>query len=48
MQTQNEDKKDVDGEDGPRPKHPRSSADRLGSSEVDIWGIKSSHEMEIY
>lgn len=32
-QTQKEESKDGDGEDGPRPKQPRSSADRIGTSE---------------
>lgn len=35
-QTQKEDAKDGDGEDGPRPKQPRSSADRIGTSEVGV------------
>lgn len=37
-QTQKEESKDGDGEDGPRPKQPRSSADRIGTSEVGILG----------
>lgn len=37
-QTQKEESKDGDGEDGPRPKQPRSSADRTGTSEVGILG----------
>ncbi|XP_062571963.1 trichohyalin-like [Saccostrea cucullata] len=31
--TKGEERKEAEGEDGPKPKHPRSSADRLGSSE---------------
>lgn len=33
-QNQKEEAKDGDGEDGPRPKQPRSSADKIGTSEV--------------
>lgn len=40
-QTQKEDAKDGDGEDGPRPKQPRSSADRIGTSEVEGTGLRA-------